>query len=132
MSGVRLGMITLVVPDYDEAIAYFVGKLGFTLAADLRESETKRWVEVEAGSGLRLLLAKAANETQTAAIGNQTGGRVGFFLYTDDFEASYQAMKAKGVVFTEAPRHEPYGTVVVFEDLVGNRWDLLQLTGTKT
>ena len=130
MTGLRLGMITLVVPDYDDAIAFFVGKLGFTLAADVRESDTKRWVEVAAGSGLRLLLAKAANEGQAAAIGRQAGGRVGFFLYTDDFAASYQAMKAKGVVFAKEPRHEAYGTVAVFEDLVGNRWDLIQTAGT--
>ncbi len=130
MTGLRLGMITLVVPDYDEAIAFFVGKLGFALAADRPESDTKRWVEVEAGSGLRLLLAKAANDSQAAAIGKQAGGRVGFFLYTDDFEASYQAMKAKGVAFAEEPRHEAYGSVAVFEDLVGNRWDLIELAGT--
>lgn len=130
MPNLRLGMVTLVVPDYDEAIAFFVGKLGFTLAADQREGEAKRWVEVEAGCGLRLLLAKAANPEQVAAIGRQAGGRVGFFLYTDDFEASYAAMKAKGVVFAEEPRHEAYGSVAVFEDMAGNRWDLIQPAGT--
>jgi catechol 2,3-dioxygenase-like lactoylglutathione lyase family enzyme len=128
--GLRLGMVTLVVPDYDEAIAFFVDKLGFTLVADRQESPAKRWVEVEAGSGLRLLLAKAANETQIRAIGQQAGGRVGFFLYTDDFAATYQAMLAKGVAFAEEPRHEAYGSVAVFEDLVGNRWDLIELVGT--
>lgn len=130
MSGLRLGMVTLVVPDYDEAIGFFVGKLGFTLAVDRRESESKRWVEIEAGSGLRLLLAKAANESQAQAIGRQAGGRVGFFLYTDDFDTTYRAMRDKGVAFAEAPRHEAYGSVAVFEDLVGNRWDLIQPAGT--
>ncbi|MBS0255129.1 MAG: VOC family protein [Proteobacteria bacterium] len=130
MTGVSLGMVTLVVPDYDEAIAFFVGKLGFALVADRRESERKRWVEVAAGSGLRLLLAKAATDEQARAIGRQAGGRVGFFLYTDSFDETYRAMQAKGVVFVEQPRHEPYGSVAVFEDLVGNRWDLIQPAGT--
>lgn len=130
MTGIRLGMVTLIVPDYDDAIAFFVGKLGFSLVADRRESEGKRWVEVEAGSGLRLLLAQAANDEQAAAIGQQAGGRVGFFLYTDNFDTTYRSMKAKSVAFAEEPRHETYGTVAVFEDLVGNRWDLIQLAGT--
>lgn len=123
-------MVTLVVPDYDAAIAFFVGKLGFSLVADRRESESKRWVEVEAGSGLRLLLAKAASDEQAQAIGRQAGGRVGFFPYTDQFDATYQAMKAKGVTFAAEPRHEAYGSVAVFKDLVGNRWDLIQSAGT--
>lgn len=130
MSAVQLGMVTLVVPDYDEAIAFFVDKLGFRLAVDRQESETKRWIEVAGNNGLRLLLARASGPLQNAAIGNQCGGRVGFFLYTDDFPAAYQSMKAKGVKFTEHPRHEAYGSVAVFEDLVGNRWDLIQPAGT--
>jgi len=123
-------MVTLVVPDYDEAIAFFVGKLGFHLVADRRESETKRWVEVAGDSGLRLLLAQAASPEQAAAIGNQTGGRVGFFLYTDDFAATHAAMLGKGVEFSSEPRHEVYGSVAVFTDVAGNRWDLIQLAGT--
>lgn len=119
-------MITLVVPDYDEAIAFFVDKLGFRLRVDQTESATKRWVEVEGNGGMRLLLAKAADDRQKSTIGNQTGGRVGFFLYTDDFEGTHSSMMERGVIFAEEPRHEPYGTVAVFEDLVGNRWDLIE------
>ena len=130
MTALALGMVTLVVPDYDEAIAFFVGKLGFRLVADRRESETKRWVEVAGSDGLRLLLARAANEDQAAAIGNQAGGRVGFFLYTDDFAATYASMLAKGVAFDGEPRHEAYGSVAVFTDVAGNRWDLIQPAGT--
>lgn len=126
MTPPRLDMISLVVPDYDEAIHFFTDKLGFRLRIDRAESATKRWVEVEGEGGMRLLLAKAANETQASAIGKQAGGRVGFFLYTDDFESSHHHMKKKGVLFLEEPRHEPYGTVAVFEDLVGNRWDLIE------
>lgn len=126
MTALALGMVTLVVPDYDEAIAFFVGKLGFRLVTDRRESETKRWVEVAGSDGLRLLLARAANEDQAAAIGNQAGGRVGFFLYTDDFAVTHAAMRAKGVAFDGEPRHESYGSVAVFTDVAGNRWDLIQ------
>jgi catechol 2,3-dioxygenase-like lactoylglutathione lyase family enzyme len=125
----RLGMVTLVVPDYDAAIDFFVGKLGFRLAADRRESDTKRWVEVEGAGGMRLLLARAADEKQAAAIGNQAGGRVGFFLYTDDFAATHHRMCKNGVRFAEEPRHEAYGTVAVFADHLGNRWDLIELAG---
>jgi len=129
MSAVQLGMVTLVVPDYDEAIAFFVGKLGFRLVVDRQESETKRWVEVAGNNGLRLLLARASDPAQVTAIGKQCGGRVGFFLYTDDFSAAYESMQAKGVKFTQEPRHEAYGSVAVFEDLSGNRWDLIQPAG---
>lgn len=126
MTAPRLDMVTLVVPDYDEAIAFFVDKLGFRLRIDQPESSTKRWVEVEGAGGMRLLLAKAANEHQAAAIGNQAGGRVGFFLYTDDFATTHGRMVESGVRFAEEPRHEAYGTVAVFEDLCGNRWDLIE------
>lgn len=126
MNPPRLEMITLVVPDYDEAIEFFVGKLGFSLRIDQVESSIKRWVEIEGNAGMRLLLAKAANKDQECAIGNQTGGRVGFFLYTDDFDSSYRSMIDKGVVFRETPRLETYGKVAVFEDVVGNLWDLIE------
>ena len=122
-----LGMVTLVVRDYDAAIDFFVGKLGFTLVQDVPQGAGKRWVEVAGAGGMRLLLARAVNAEQERAIGNQTGGRVGFFLYTDDFDAAHARMIANGVRFMEEPRHEPYGTVAVFEDLAGNRWDLLQM-----
>jgi catechol 2,3-dioxygenase-like lactoylglutathione lyase family enzyme len=127
MSALRLGMVTLVVRDYDEAIAFFVGKLGFALKADRAESASKRWVEVESGDGMRLLLARASGEAQIAAIGNQCGGRVGFFLYTDDFAETHRRLSANGVEFAEAPRHEAYGVVAVFTDIAGNRWDLIEL-----
>ena len=119
--------ITLVVPDYDAAIRFYVNKLGFSLLEDTRLSETKRWVRVApTGAGTALLLALADGPSQTAAIGNQTGGRVGFFLHTDDFSRDYEAMKENGVNFRETPRHEAYGSVVVFEDPFGNLWDLIQ------
>ena len=125
-----LGYVTLVVRDYDEAISFFTEKLQFELVEDTVLSEAKRWVLVRprGGKGSRLLLAKAATSQQESRIGDQTGGRVTFFLHTDDFARDYQAMKSRGVRFAEEPRHESYGTVVVFEDLYGNRWDLLQLT----
>jgi catechol 2,3-dioxygenase-like lactoylglutathione lyase family enzyme len=129
VSRLGLGMVTLVVPDYDAAIAFFVEKLGFELIVDREETPTKRWVEVAAVDGARLLLAKAANDDQASAIGRQAGGRVGFFLYTDDFDSSHAAMTANGVTFAETPRIEAYGKVAVFQDIVGNRWDLIQLTG---
>lgn len=122
--------LTLVVPDYDEAIGFYVGKLGFTLCEDTKLSETKRWVTVmppgSGEQGTRLLLAKAANTEQTKAIGNQTGGRVFLFLKTDQFDADYEAMLKFGVEFLEIPRDEPYGKVVVFQDPFGNKWDLLE------
>ncbi|HRK63443.1 MAG TPA: VOC family protein [Terricaulis sp.] len=121
-----LGMLTLVVREYDEAITYFTGALGFELIEDTRMSAEKRWVVVGAEGGARLLLAKAANEAQAAAIGNQTGGRVFLFLYTPDFDATYARYLQAGVRFIETPRQEAYGKVVVFEDLYGNRWDLIE------
>lgn len=127
MNTPQLGMVTLVVRDYDEAIDFFVGKLGFALKADRAESANKRWVEVESGDGIRLLLARASDEAQVAAIGNQAGGRVGFFLYTDDFAETHRRFAANGVEFAEAPRHESYGVVAVFTDIAGNRWDLIEL-----
>ncbi|MFW5420628.1 VOC family protein [Nocardiopsis sp. CNT-189] len=126
-----LGLTTLVVADYDEAIAFFTGPLGFTLAEDAPLGGGKRWVVVApGGGGTGLLLARAAGEDQAARVGDQTGGRVAFFLYTEDFEADRRRMLDAGVHFEEEPRHEPYGTVAVFRDLYGNRWDLLQPAGT--
>lgn len=124
----EIGAITLVVPDYDAAIDFYVGRLGFTLVADDRLSPTKRWVLVAppGSTGTRLLLAKTADPAQEAAIGNQTGGRVGFFLHTDDFARDHAAMLAAGVVFEETPRVESYGTVAVWRDPFGNRWDLIE------
>ena len=127
MSGLRFAMTTLVVPAYDEGIAFYVGQLGFELIEDTDLGEGKRWVVVGPKDGARLLLAEAANEAQRAAIGNQTGGRVGFFLNTDDFTGTHARMIAAGVIFHEQPRHESYGTVAVFSDPFGNRWDLLEL-----
>jgi catechol 2,3-dioxygenase-like lactoylglutathione lyase family enzyme len=124
----RIAQLALVVRDYDEAIKFYTEKLSFQLIEDTRMSEEKRWVVIAPpGSGeCRLLLAKAANEAQLASVGNQTGGRVFLFLYTDDFWRDYRAMEAKGVRFTGSPREEAYGTVVVFEDLYGNLWDFIQ------
>lgn len=126
----QLALATLVVDDYDEAIRFFVDALGFELVEDspsvADDGSPKRWVVVRpAAGGSGLLLAEAANERQRERIGDQTGGRVGFFLHVEDFDAQYERMVATGVEFVEAPRHEPYGTVVVFVDVAGNRWDLL-------
>ena len=119
--------ITLVVSDYDEAIAFYVDALGFELLEDTQLSDMKRWVRVAPpGAETALLLATADGPEQAAAIGNQTGGRVGFFLHTDDFARDHAAMLSKGVKFQEEPRHEPYGTVAVFEDPFGNLWDLIE------
>ncbi|MEO1734458.1 MAG: VOC family protein [Pseudomonadota bacterium] len=125
----NLHAVTLVVPDYDEAIRFYVGDLGFSLDEDVAMGPDKRWVRVTppGASHGSLVLAKAVGREQAAAIGAQTGGRVGFFLHTDDFAQDYEAMREIGVAFEEAPRHEPYGTVAVFRDPFGNRWDLLQL-----
>lgn len=119
--------VTLVVPDYDDAIAFYTGRLGWTLIADEAQGESKRWVLVAppGSGGTRLLLARADGPAQMDAIGNQTGGRVGFFLKTDDFARDHAAMLAAGVTFEEAPRDEPYGTVAVWRDPFGNRWDLI-------
>ena len=125
----HIGAIALVVGDYDEALAFYVGKLGFELIEDTPLGPGKRWVLVApAGGETRLLLAKAATPDQATRIGDQTGGRVFLFLHTDDFRRDHARMRDLGVVFLEAPRTEPYGTVAVFEDLYGNRWDLLQLS----
>ena len=123
----RLALVTVVVADYDEAIAWYTGKLGFQLLEDLDQGR-KRWVVVGPtdGSAAALLLARASNEEQRSRIGNQTGGRVGFFLHTDDFWRDHAAMTAQGGEFLEAPREEPYATVAVFRDLYGNTWDLLE------
>jgi catechol 2,3-dioxygenase-like lactoylglutathione lyase family enzyme len=124
----RIGAITYLVPDYDEAIASFTHLLGFRLVEDTPLGDGKRWVLVSPpGGGPLLLLAKADGPKQAAAIGTQAGGRVFLFLHTDDFEADHRAMLARGVRFREQPRHEAYGTVAVFEDGYGTPWDLLQL-----
>ena len=124
----RIGHIALVVRDYDEAIEFYVGVLGFRIVEDTPLNGDKRWVLVEppGTSGTSLLLARAATTEQESRIGNQTGGRVFLFLQTDDFDRNYSALKAQGVRFVESPRDEAYGKVVVFQDLYGNRWDLLQ------
>jgi catechol 2,3-dioxygenase-like lactoylglutathione lyase family enzyme len=120
--------IALVVKDYDEAIRFYTEKLNFTLLEDTILSDVKRWVIVSpnGSSGCNLLLAKASNEEQTSRIGNQTGGRVFLFLYTDDFWRDYHTMIANGIVFVRPPQEELYGTVAVFEDLYGNLWDMIQ------
>ena len=121
----RISALALVVPDYDAAIAFYVGKLGFRLTEDIDQGR-KRWVTVEPpGGGTRLVLARAEGTAQTAAIGNQAGGRVFLFLQTDDFTRDHAAMLAAGVTFEEEPRHEPYGSVAVWRDPFGNRWDLI-------
>ncbi len=125
-----IGALTFLVRDYDEAIAYFTESLGFALIEDTPLDAEKRWVLVSPpGGGVRLLLAKASGEQQAARIGDQTGGRVFLFLHTDDFARDHARLQAKGVRFLETPRDEPYGWVAVFEDIWGNRWDLLQLKG---
>jgi catechol 2,3-dioxygenase-like lactoylglutathione lyase family enzyme len=122
-----IALTTLVVRDYDEAIAFYRDKVGFALIEDTPLGAGKRWVVVgPATAGAALLLARADGAAQSGRIGDQTGGRVGFFLHTDDFERDHAAMVAKGVRFIRAPIHEPYGLVAVWEDLYGNRWDLLQ------
>ncbi|MEU5422365.1 VOC family protein [Streptomyces sp. NPDC001407] len=123
----RLGLVTLVVRDYDEAIDFYVHSAGFELVEDTRLDEHKRWVVV-APPGAKetgVLLARAVTPEQEARIGDQTGGRVSLFLHTDDFARDHARMRAAGVTFEEEPRQEPYGTVAVFQDLYGNRWDLL-------
>lgn len=124
----HIGHVALVVSDYEEAIAWFTGALGFDLIEDTDLGNGKRWVLVRptGSEGTCLLLAKAANPEQAARVGDQTGGRVFLFLHTDDFWRDYEAMRGRGVRFLEAPRREAYGMVVVFEDLYGNRWDLLE------
>ena len=124
-----IAAVTLVVRDYDEALAFYVGTLGFTLIEDtFIEAQNKRWVVVAPpGSiGSRLLLARAVGAEQVSRIGNQTGGRVFLFLHTDDFWRDYEAYRRKGVVFVREAKQESYGTVAVFKDLHGNLWDLVQ------
>ena len=123
-----LAGISLVVNDYDEAIDFYTRKLSFTLLEDTRMSDTKRWVVIAppGSTGCTLLLAKAGNDAQKAAVGNQTGGRVFLFLHTDNFDRDYNQMQKAGIEFIESPRQEAYGKVVVFADLYGNRWDLIE------
>jgi catechol 2,3-dioxygenase-like lactoylglutathione lyase family enzyme len=124
----RIALMTLVVDDYDAAISWYTGKLGFALVEDTALEDGKRWVVVapRGAAGGGLLLAKAVNERQRQAVGSQAGGRVFLFLHTDDFRRDYAAYKERGVTFVEEPRQEPYGTVAVFTDLYGNRWDLIE------
>ncbi|MCC7246568.1 MAG: GNAT family N-acetyltransferase [Saprospiraceae bacterium] len=123
----KLAHIAIVVRDYDEAIQFYTGVLGFRLAEDTVQSPTKRWVLVEPpGGGCQLLLARAANDEQATRIGNQTGGRVFLFLHTDDFRRDYQRLLAHNVRFVREPHDETYGTVAVFEDIYGNLWDLIE------
>ena len=131
-----LGQISLVVKDYDEALAFYVGKLGFRLVEDsFVPEQNKRWVVIEPpgasgqgeNKGSKLLLARAVGEQQVSRIGNQTGGRVFLFLYTDDFWRDFKAYRAAGVEFAREPSEAPYGTVAVFKDLYGTLWDLVQL-----
>ncbi len=127
MTDRRIGAVTFLVRDYDEAIAWFRDALGFALVEDTPLGGGKRWVLVSPGDrGTPLLLAEASTDEQRARIGDQTGGRVGFFLHTDDFARDHARMRAAGVRFNEEPRHEAYGTVAVFEDLYGNLWDLIE------
>jgi catechol 2,3-dioxygenase-like lactoylglutathione lyase family enzyme len=128
----RLGAISLLVRDYDEAIAWYVRCLGFELVEDTPVGGGKRWVLIapERGAATPLLLAQAATPEQVQQIGNQTGGRVFLFLHTDHFARDHARMTAEGVRFLEAPRHEAYGSVAVFADLYGNKWDLLQPAGS--
>jgi catechol 2,3-dioxygenase-like lactoylglutathione lyase family enzyme len=124
----RIALVTLVVDSYDQAKAFYCNILGFDCLADEPLPDGKRWVMVKpkGENGAALLLAEADGEEQLQVIGNQTGGRVGFFLHTDDFTRDHATMLARGVSFLEEPRHEIYGSVAVFEDPYGNRWDLLQ------
>ncbi|MQA85625.1 MAG: VOC family protein [Streptosporangiales bacterium] len=124
----HIGLVTLLVRDYDEAIEFYVRAAGFRLVEDRKLDDRKRWVVVSP-QGARetgLLLARATTAAQRARIGDQAGGRVCLFLNTDDLDRDYERMRAAGVRFAEKPRREPYGTVAVFEDLYGNRWDLIQ------
>lgn len=123
-----LHAVAIVVPDYDAGIAFYVDQVGFTVLQDIDLGGGKRWVLLSPGGDAKILLAQANGPDQAAAIGNQTGGRVGFFLHSDDFATDHARMRAAGVTFEEEPRHEVYGTVAVWRDPWGNRWDLLQLT----
>lgn len=125
-----ISAVTLVVEDYDDAITFYRDQLGFDLVEDKQLSPDKRWVLVAppGSSETRILLAKAGNDVQSSRIGNQTGGRVSLLLQTDDFHRDHERMQANGVVFLETPREEAYGTVAVFRDLYGNKWDLISYT----
>ena len=124
----RIAQITLVVKDYDEAIKFYTEKLNFVVTEDTRLSETKRWVRIapKGATEFCLLLAKADDEEQKSRVGNQTGGRVFLFLYTDDFWRNYKTMQANGISFVREPKEEKWGTVAVFKDLYGNLWDLIE------
>jgi uncharacterized glyoxalase superfamily protein PhnB len=130
-----LGLVTIVVRDYDEAISYYRDVLGFSVLEDeYQPAQDKRWVVVSplshheqmSSSGCAFLLAKAKNDEEASRIGNQTGGRVGFFLYVDEFDQAYHEFSSKDVKFLEKPRVEQYGKVAVFQDLYGNKWDLFE------
>jgi catechol 2,3-dioxygenase-like lactoylglutathione lyase family enzyme len=126
----HIAQFAVTVRDYDEAIAFYVGKLGFELLEDTDLGGGKRWVRVRPRSGgAGILLARAATPEQAASVGRQTGGRVFVFVETDDFRRDYEALVARGVVFVRPPSEEPYGTVAVFEDLYGNRFDLIERRG---
>jgi catechol 2,3-dioxygenase-like lactoylglutathione lyase family enzyme len=124
----ELSLISVLIDDYDKAIAFYTQQLGFTLLGDSKLSDTKRWVTVSppGSSGCSLLLAKASNEEQASRIGNQTGGRVFLFLHTDDIRRDHKLFVEKGIVFVREPVEQPYGAVAVFRDLYGNLWDLIQ------
>ena len=127
----RIGLVSLVVDDYDDALAFFVGKLGFSLVEDtVVPEQSKRWVVVTppGATESQLLLARASNDEQKSRVGSQTGGRVFLFLHTDDFWRDYERYKANGVVFVREPARQPYGMVAVFKDLYGNLWDLVEPT----
>ena len=129
-----LGLVSLVVREYDEALAFYVGVLGFTLVEDsFVPEQNKRWVVVSppGATESRLLLARASDPEQASRVGSQTGGRVFLFLYTDDFARDYRRYKDRGVEFVREPKEEPYGTVAVFKDLYGNLWDLFQPKGER-
>ncbi len=124
---ITLGMITIVVDNYDTAISHYVDDLGFELIEDTVLTPEKRWVVVAPShEGAKILLAKAVNESQKAVIGNSTGGRVAFFMYTNNFNETYKAYSSRGIEFIESPRQEAYGQVVVFKDKYGNKWDLIE------
>ncbi len=125
----QIGCVTIVVENYDDAIKFYTQKLQFTLTEDTDLGGGKRWVQVSPpnSNGTNLLLAQASSDEQKQVIGHQTGGRVFLFLHTNDFWRDYEVFKSNGVVFNEEPRVEEYGTVVVFQDLYGNKWDLVQL-----
>jgi len=129
----QIAHIALVVSDYDEAIQFYTGKLGFELIEDTKLSDTKRWVIVapRGSNGCSLLLAKAATEEQTSRVGNQTGGRVFLFMHTDNLQRDYETLQNKGVTFVRTPATEAWGTVAVFKDLYGNLWDLIEPSKAK-